>query len=226
MYIWDDKDISILDIREKERQRIAMEIHDVSIQHLIYLMHKVELCSLYIDKDPEKAKVELSLVDKEFHNVIDGMRRMIFNLCPIPFSIDDIELKDKLDRMIERLKRENNFNIEADIENVPCESKTLSISIYRIINECCNNAIKHSRGDRIKVSLKVKNDKYIIKVFDNGVGFDKKTYEDKIIDNYEGHFGFLIMKERIQLLNGKMDFKSSNKGTIFTFEIPVNHSIS
>ena len=226
MDIWDDKDISILKIREKERERIAMEIHDESIQNLIYLMHKVELCSLYIDKDPEKAKQELLLVDKEFHNVIDGMRRMIFNLCPIPFNIDDIDLKDKLDRMIERLRRENNFDIEADIDDVSCESKTLSISIYRIINECCNNAIKHSRGNRIKVSLKVKNNKYIIKVSDNGVGFDKKTYEEKIFENYEGHFGFLILKERIQLLNGKMNLESSDKGTFFIFEIPCNFSVS
>ena len=225
MYIWEDDNISVLEIREKERERIAMEIHDESIQHLIHLMHKTELCSLYIDKDPIKAKQELSLIEKGLHNVIGEMRKMIFNLCPIPFHIDDIDLKDKLDRMIERLKGENNFNIDADIENVSCESKTLSISIYRIINECCNNAIKHSRGNRINVSLKVKNNKYIIKISDNGVGFDKKIYEEKILDNYEGHFGFLILKERIQLLNGKMNLESSEKGTIFTFEIPVNHSV-
>ena len=86
------KDIFILDIREKERQRIAMEIHDVTIQHLIHLIHKVELSSLYIDKDPVKAKLELATVENGLHKAIDEMRSMVLNLHPIP--AEDMELKD------------------------------------------------------------------------------------------------------------------------------------
>lgn len=214
------KDIFILDIREKERQRIAMEIHDVTIQHLIHLIHKVELCSLYIDKDPVKAKLELDTVENELHKAVDEMRSMVLNLHPI--SAEDMELKDAIEGMIIRMKNNTHFDIEADIENVSCENKVTALSIYRIINECCNNAIKHSHGDRINVSLKVKNKKYIINISDNGKGFDSDIYENRILASDEGHFGFLILKERIQLLHGKMNFNSSENGTFFTFEIPVD----
>lgn len=213
------KDFFILDIREKERQRIAMEIHDVTIQHLIHLIHKVELSSLYIDQDPEKAKLELVTVENGLHNAIDEMRSMILNLHPI--SAEDMELKDAIEGMIIRMKANSHFNIEADIENVSCENKVTALSIYRIINECCKNAIKHSHGDRINISLKVKNKKYIIKISDNGAGFDLNMYEKKILANDEGHFGYLILRERIQLLHGKMNVDSSDNGTFFTFEIPI-----
>lgn len=219
MYCKKKKDIFILNIREKERQRIAMEIHDVTIQHLIHLIHKVELSSLYIDKDPAKAKLELVAVENELHRAVDEMRSMILNLHPIP--AEDMELKDAIEGMIIRLKNNTHFEIDADIENVSCENKVTALSIYRIINECCNNAIKHSHGNRINVSLKVKNKKYIIQISDNGVGFDPEEYERKILANDEGHFGHLILKERIQLLHGKMNIDSSDKGTFFNFEIPV-----
>ena len=213
------KDIFILNIREKERQRIAMEIHDVTIQHLIHLIHKVELSSLYVDKDPVKAKIELTEVENELHKAVDEMRSMVLNLHPIP--VEDMELKDAIEGMIIRLKNDTHFEIESDIENVSCENKVTALSIYRIINECCNNAVKHSHGDRINVSLRVKNKKYIIEISDNGVGFNVDEYEKKIIANDEGHFGYLILKERIELLHGKMSIDSSDKGTFFTFEIPV-----
>lgn len=214
------KDIFILNIREKERQRIAMEIHDVTIQHLIHLIHKIELSSLYIDKDPVKAKLELATVENELHRAVDEMRSMVLNLHPIP--AEDVELKDAIEGMIMRLKNNTHFEIDTDIENVSCENKVIALSIYRIINECCNNAIKHSHGDRINVSLRVKNKKYIINVSDNGKGFDSDVYENRILESEEGHFGFLILKERIRLLHGKMNLDSSDNGTFFTFEIPVD----
>lgn len=49
----------VLDIQEKERQRIASELHDSSVQNLTHLVHMIELASMYIDKDPNRAKLEL-----------------------------------------------------------------------------------------------------------------------------------------------------------------------
>ena len=45
------KQFSVLDVQEKERQRIARDLHDSSLQNLTYLVHQVELSSLYIDQD-------------------------------------------------------------------------------------------------------------------------------------------------------------------------------
>ena len=72
------KQLSVLDVQEKERQRIARDLHDSSLQNLTHLVHKVELSSLYIDQDPIKAKLELATVEQGLRKVIDDIRNRIY----------------------------------------------------------------------------------------------------------------------------------------------------
>ena len=69
-----ESNFSTLEIREKERQRIARDLHDITLQNLSHLIHKVELSSLYMDKDIVKAKLELATIEKELRQVIDDMK--------------------------------------------------------------------------------------------------------------------------------------------------------
>ena len=79
------KQFSVLDVQEKERQRIARDLHDSSLQNLTHLVHKVELTSLYIDRDPVKAKLELATIEAGLRKVIDDIRNRIYDLRPIDF---------------------------------------------------------------------------------------------------------------------------------------------
>ena len=88
------KQLSVLDVQEKERQRIARDLHDSSLQNLTHLVHKVELSSLYIDQDPIKAKLELATVEQGLRKVIDDIRNRIYDLRPMSF--DDLGLKETL----------------------------------------------------------------------------------------------------------------------------------
>lgn len=209
----DNKTFSVLDIKEKERQRIARDLHDVSLQNLAHLVHKVELSSMYIDKDPIQAKLELASIQQELRQVIDDMRTVVYNLHPM--SLKDLGLKETIERMILMANKENKFFVETDIEDVSSENKSLILFLFRIIQECYNNAVKHSCGNQIFISLKTKNEKYIINVRDNGKGFDESKIEKK-----DRHFGLSIMKERVSLLNGEMSLKSSEEGTSISIEIP------
>lgn len=204
---------SVLDIKEKERQRIARDLHDVTLQNLSHLIHKVELTSLYIDKDVVKAKLELATIEKEIRKVIDDMRTIIYNLHPV--TLDDLGLKATIEKIINVTNKNYKFFIETDIEDVSCENRILQITILRLVQECCYNALKHSNGNKLFVSLKFKNDKYILKISDNGTGFNEEE-----VDKKESHFGLCIMKERIDLLNGKININSSNSGTSIIIEIP------
>lgn len=209
----DNKTFSVLDIKEKERQRIARDLHDVSLQNLAHLVHKVELSSLYIDKDPIRAKLELASIQQELKQVIDEMRTVVYNLHPM--SLEDLGLKETIERMILMANKENKFFIETDIEDICSENKSLILFLFRIIQECYNNAVKHSGGNKIFISLKTDNEKYIINVRDNGTGFDENKIEKK-----DCHFGLSIMKERVSLLSGKMNLDSSEEGTSILIEIP------
>lgn len=89
-----NKRLQILDIQEKERHRIARDLHDTTLQNLSHLVHNIELSSLYIDKDPIRARLELEVVNKKLKSVIQEMRNIIFDLRPMTF--DDFGIKESL----------------------------------------------------------------------------------------------------------------------------------
>lgn len=205
--------MSILDIRETERQRIAKDLHDISLQNLSHLIHKIELSSIYIDNDPIKAKLELATVEKELRHIIEEMRTVIYNMYPV--SLEDLGLKITIEKSLNLMNKDCKFTLETDIEDVSCENELIQISLLRLIQECCRNAIKHSKGDKLFVSLKKNENGYHINIKDNGLGFQKKE-----VDESDFHFGLSIMKETVYLLNGKINIDTSKNGTIIEIEIP------
>lgn len=211
------KQLSIVDAQEKERQRIARDLHDTSLQNLTHLIHKIELTSLYMDQDSVKAKLELATVEKGIRKVIEDIRNSIFDLRPM--LVDDLGLKDTIEKMIAVVNHERKFQVSTDLDNIMI-SKTdsslyvLFISIYRIIKECVQNALNHSGGDQIKVELKDIEDTYRIIIEDNGTGFDMDEALKK-----DKHFGLSIIQERVMFLGGKIDF-DTQKGTCIKITIP------
>lgn len=211
------KQLSIVDAQEKERQRIARDLHDTSLQNLTHLIHKIELTSLYMDQDSVKAKLELATVEKGIRKVIEDIRNSIFDLRPM--LVDDLGLKDTIEKMIAVVNHERKFQVSTDLDNIMI-SKTdsslyvLFISIYRIIKECVQNALNHSGGDQIKVELKDIEDTYRIIIEDNGTGFDMDEALKK-----DKHFGLSIIQERVMFLGGKIDF-DTQKGTCVKITIP------
>lgn len=211
------KQLSILDAQEKERQRIARDLHDTSLQNLTYLIHKVELSSLYIDEDPVKAKLELATVEKGIREVIEDIRNNIFALRPM--SVDDLGLKETIEKLLAVVNQDMRFRIITDIDEIPpangdsIEYMRL-ISIYRIIQECVQNAIKHSGGSEIVVRLKDFGNLYQIVVWDNGSGFDVSEASKK-----DMHFGLSVIKERVHFLDGDIKIDTCN-GTVIEIEIP------
>lgn len=211
------KQFSVLDVQEKERQRIARDLHDSSLQNLTHLVHKVELSSLYIDHDPVKAKLELATIEAGLRKVIDDIRNRIYDLRPMSF--DDLGLRQTLLNLFALINQDGRFEMITDIDEIdnslPDQEKEISlIMIYRIIQECVYNAVEHSGGDRIEVSLKEKEDVFQIKIRDNGIGFDQRKVGKK-----DRHFGLIVVKERVFLLNGKIKM-DTEKGTSIFIEIP------
>ena len=211
------KQFSVLDVQEKERQRIARDLHDSSLQDLTHLVHQVELSSLYIDHDPLKAKLELASIETGLRKVIDDIRNIIYDLRPMTF--DDLGLRETLLNFFALLNRDGRFEFSADIDDIEDqlsedEREISLIMMYRIIQECVQNAIEHSKGNQIRVILKKRDRDILIKIQDNGIGFNLEEAEKK-----DRHFGLSVVKERVFLLGGKMKIDTEN-GTIVSIEIP------
>lgn len=206
------KQFSVMDVQEKERQRIARDLHDSSLQNLTHLVHKVELSSLYIDQDPLKAKLELATIESGLRKVIEDIRNRIYDLRPMTF--DDLGLREALCNIFSLLNQDGKFEILTDMDEIQEgfseeEKDFFLIMTYHIIKECVLNAIKHSGGNRIEVSLKEGERAYFIKIKDNGKGFDIKEAAKK-----DRHFGLLVVEERVFLLGGEMRIDTQNGTTI------------
>lgn len=204
-----------LNMQEEDRQRIARDLHDTSLQNLTHLIHKIELSSLYIDEDAIKAKLELAVINKILKKTIDEIRNTIFDLRPMTF--DDLGFKEAVERLLANINENRKYIIETDIEDVSCENNLILVSAYRVIQECLNNIDKHAEAEKIIFSCKNYNNKCIIMIQDDGKGFDVEGLPEG------NHFGLSLMRERINLINGKLQITSKNKeGTSIQIEVPLD----
>lgn len=207
----------VLDIQESERQRIARDLHDTSLQNLAHLVHKIELASMYIDKDTIQAKLELATVNKNLKAVIEEIRNTIFDLRPMSF--DDLGLKECFERLFSKLKEMNSsFDFEVEMDEIISDDEVVLMNIFRVVQEACLNAIKHSGGNKIKVEIIRKASSCYISVKDNGSTF---AMED-VMSRKDKNFGISIMKERVNLLGGEITFYTTEgEGTEVVMNIPL-----
>ena len=134
-------------------------------------------------------------------------------------SFDDLGLKETLLKLFSSLNQDGKFNIETDIDEIDINvsdsiTELALINIYRIIQECVQNSINHSNGNKIRVTLRNEDNVYSIIIQDNGIGFDLKEAVKK-----NRHFGLSVVEERVFLLNGKMQIDTEN-GTSILIKIP------
>ena len=203
--------------QEEEKRRIARELHDTVAQDMRYIIQLTKK----LDTNP----VQSELVDKE-----DLILKEVRNLCSsfIPQDIENKDLVSSLKDIITRIQTQTNMEIKVTILN-DINFKNMSderfLNFYRIIQEILNNAEKHSKATEISILIKEEKadeKRYIhLIVTDDGVGIDKAILdsikEQKIITT-KNHFGLKNIIQRVQLLNGKIQFTSDKE---FGTEISV-----
>lgn len=204
--------------QEAERQRIARDLHDYSLQNLTALIHKVELALMYVNQDPIRTKLELSIISNSLKDTINEIREIIFDLRPM--TLDDLGFKDLLDSFISKEVEQKGVNVIFDKYYLSVENKNLLIILFRIIKETVCNALKHSKCDEIHISIDdTVNNEIVYDISDNGCGFD---VNEKLRQNNK-HYGLIILKERVKLINGNINFDSSEgKGTKIHINIPIS----
>lgn len=219
---------------ELERKRIARELHDSTIQTLTMLIYKAELCNKIIEKDIIRTKLEIELMIKYLKESIDDIRNTIYDLHPM--SIDDLGLVVSLERYLKNMNQDSNieFILYVDGQDV-ISNKIENLTIYRIIQECCCNIIKHSNATKAAIYLFYTSTSIKLRVEDNGKGIseeilnniDSNSILDRAcIERTEGIHGFGIpmMKERVNLLGGTIKMYGDYKGTVIMVEIPLFHN--
>lgn len=207
-----------LTILENERSRITRELHDTTIQNLVHLIHQIELTSHYIDEDPVRAKLELSALSKNLKETITETRNIIYDLKPM--AITDLGFKEALDEYISYLSTFSDvkfiYNVADDFDKL---DNNKILIVYRILQEACNNIVKHSKASNAEINInKYKDSFYKISVDDNGIGCKKENI------NKIHHYGLEIMEERVKMISGSLEIHTNLKeGFHITVIIPIEN---
>lgn len=217
-----DFGINILEAQENERKRIARDLHDSTVQNLTNLMHKTELCTRLIDVDTIRAKLELQTMISTIKTTINDMRNIIFGLRPM--SLDDLGLLPTIERYIRETNKSHDVDITLEVKNE--ESSILpviNLTLFRIIQEASNNAIKHGKATKISINLIYNTDNIELYIRDNGCGFKKETLLEAKANIFSG-YGLSMMQERVFILSGDFNIDSNEKkGTNIMVKIPLKH---
>lgn len=212
--------MTLLQTIESERQRIARDLHDSITQSITSLVHKTDLCSKLLEVDPIRCKLELFSVNKAIRDIIEEMRKIIYDLRPMSF--DDIGFDVTLERSLDKFQNENNIRCNFYTEGEPyLVENVVQITLIRVIQEACSNSVKYADASRIDVTLKYERNSLIVQVADNGKGFDVDAISSGTREDNSG-FGISMMRERVYLLSGKLEVKTSpGNGCAIIVTIPI-----
>lgn len=207
---------AIVEAEEKERQRIAKDLHDGIGQ--IMSAAKMNLSSIetqipFVDK-AQQLKFEniISLVDESCREIRAVSHNMMPNaLLKAGLAAAIREFIDRIDHSVLKVDLSSeglNERMDSNVETV----------LYRVIQECVNNVIKHSGANHLDISLIKDKDGISVTIEDNGKGFDVHQKMQKA-----GGMGLKNIITRVEYLKGSVEFDSlPGKGTLVAIHIPEN----
>jgi PAS domain S-box-containing protein len=209
---------AIVEGEERERQRIAKELHDGLGQYLS--ASNMNLKSVYEDLGtiaPDLSKAFESGLNFLNH-AISETRNISQNL--LPKAIQDYGLELAAESLINHLQNHNNirFYFYKNLRDIDIPSN-IQINLYRILQEALNNAIRHGNPDKIDVQLVYTENELFMTIEDNGSGFDVNEKMDTGI-------GLRSMKTRVGGMSANLDITSNKeRGTIISVVVPLNVNV-
>ncbi len=209
----------IIQLQEEERRRVSREIHDGPAQNFSNILLKIDLCEKLIDIDPKRAKEETASLKQIVRTSTKEIRKIIYNLRPM--AMNDLGLKPALERYVEDFEVDSGIQIEFKVTDALVLEDTITkLALFRVIQEALHNVHKHANATRCCISLLQDEHQLILKIEDNGTGFDVKS----VRMHKDSGFGIRNMRERIGLLNGNLHIVSGDgQGTKLTAVLPLQH---
>lgn len=194
---------AVIKSQEKERERIAKNLHDGVIQQLV---------SLKFGLDNLKAKKVENLV-KQLDNATYELRDLSHDL--MPKNLEKFGLNEAVSNLLETSLSNTSLSYSYDCHGLQEKlSKEVKINIYRTTQELIHNAVKHSKASHIDVQLYQIDDSIHVIFEDNGVGFNTGS-------SFEG-IGIQSINSRIKSLDGTINYENSpNEGTLITIKISL-----
>ena len=199
----------LLQAQDTERSRVARELHDDVSQQVALLSMNLELLLNEVPREME------SLVGDALNQTQDIAR----NVHDLSHRLHPTRLRlTGLVAALETLQRELSrstpiaFTHQGVPDNLPSD---LRLSLFRVVQEALQNAVKYSRARTVTVDLRGQSDALVLTISDDGVGFDVEAAAGTGL-------GLISMNERIDAVGGTFDIRSRRgRGTLLAIRVPL-----
>ncbi|MGY6521622.1 MAG: tetratricopeptide repeat-containing sensor histidine kinase [Mongoliitalea sp.] len=203
-----------LESQETERKRFAQDLHDGFGQ----LISALRLNISQLQSNSDQLETRIAVVDKS-ENILQEMhqeiRNIAFNLMPA--TLIQFGLKEGLREFAQRMNQSGKISIEVTVFGLEDRlEELLEISLYRVIQEWVNNAIKYASPHKISIQLTRHEEELSLIIEDDGKGFNPH-----ILENASGN-GWRNIQSRLQRIGAQweVDSQADRKGTSFIIDVP------
>ncbi|MBN2347068.1 MAG: PAS domain S-box protein [Candidatus Aminicenantes bacterium] len=204
-------------VEEKERRRIASDLHDQIGQNLA--LCKLKVAALEKGPGNEALQTELSAVRRLLECSIQDARSLILDLSPP--VLYELGFRAALEWLAERIGEQ--FRVNIDFEDRAGDlalADDRQVILFQVVRELLVNVGKHSQAKRAKVILAREGGSLLIQVNDDGVGFDTARVRDP--KNPKAGFGFFSVHERLNYMGGRLEVRSKpGQGSQVVLTVPA-----
>jgi signal transduction histidine kinase len=198
-----------------ERNRLALELHDVVSQKLFSVMLSAEAAAAQLDRDPEAARALLERLRELTGQALEELRSLILGLRPPALEHDGLE--ETLRKEVAMLCRVHGREIELRLDGPVISTADLQRdqAILRIAHEALHNALRHAGAEHVGIRLATERGALTVEVRDDGSGFDPECTEVR-----SRHLGLISMEERAREVGGRLEIRSApGAGTTVRLEL-------
>jgi two-component system, NarL family, sensor histidine kinase DevS len=201
----------VVSAQELERRRLARELHDETGQALTSIL--LGLKGVEDARDGGDVRQAAEQLRELVVGTLQDVRRLAVELRPK--ALDDFGLVPALERLAENFREQTGMAVELEArlgpDRLPGEVET---ALYRITQEALTNVVKHARARSVSIVLTPKDGSVSAVIEDDGQGFEQGGGDEGL--------GLLGMKERVELIDGKLTVESSaGSGTTIVAEVPL-----
>lgn len=197
-----------------ERSRLAHELHDAVSQKLFSLRLTAQAAARLVDRDPSRAKGELQQVATLAAEAVEELRAAVVELRPA--GLDEDGLVATLRTQTQVLDRAHTARVTFTGHGVRALPAAQEEAVLRVAQEALHNALRHSGGEHVDVTLDRRGGGAVLRVSDDGSGFDPR-----VVRSAGRHLGLVSMRDRASGVGGRLSVESApGKGTTIEMEVP------
>lgn len=210
-----------IDAQEKERKRIAEDLHDeVGAMLSLARLNANRACDYSNNETGQKLTLDtIKIIDDTINNV----RRISKDL--LPSTLEEFGLIQAIEELVTKINASNivgvKFEYQGEFNNLYSE---VELALYRVTQELVNNAIKHAAAEEIDIYLEKNRDHLTLKVSDNGSGFKVEEVNRK--STFERGIGLKNIHSRVSMLDGEIKYLPNlPKGTAAMVKLDLSTKV-